>query len=390
MEEAEDLWHAQRGSEATAEGGASPGILEVAAHTEAAEAAVALQAEALQAEVAEALQQAEEAQRLQGVQLAEHSKAREAAEAAAAAALERVAAMEKEAEEQRARAQSAGAEGESQAEGLREALRTAEGELASLRAAHEATLAKDHESSERLRLATAEAAEAAAAEEVARRHAAQLGQQLAALREEHAGLADAHRTLGQQCARLQQLEQQVQVRVEALERLGRELPEGPNAPAVPLAQHRELQLELGQLRERFGLLDHQHKSNQGLLEREHSDALRAAAHAQELSRAIEALQARLHAASKFQPASPPPPQQSQPQPQGHPAGGTAHSNAAGGSLGGLGGSLLASLGKGVQRATEISKSFVNDLVDMPQDSSGDTQERPAAKQLAHEMPMRGA
>ena len=366
----------------------------------------------LQQEVAQALEIAEAASAAQQQQqaetdrlIAEHTLARRAAEATAQEALEKLSAFENGAAQGQPSAAPSNEAQESAAKFLAsqaaldqvnlqlgEAVR-ARDEAASSR---EAVEAKVRELEERLRLALQSAAQAAASEGVAGSHAAQLAHRLNSLEAQHSQLVLAHKQCEQGLASCAGLERQASERVEAIAQLGREIPDGPNAPSVPLRQHREAQMELAMLQQRHTELQRVHAEVMHQLGLARTEGQSATSHARELQRRLEHAEAHLHAASAFQPASVAPAQQvaigrdATTTPQGGPgtqAGATLleHDAAAAaaalvsqsaGAAKAVGGSLFGLLSKGAQKAQEISKSFLEDVGGL-QGSAADSPTPPA-------------
>ena len=303
----------------------------------------------LEREVVMALEQAEEAQRahlaqqeVAEKQMAEHAKARADAEAQRAAEAARA-----EAAEQR---------------GLVEEARAREADL-----------------DERLRLASQAAAQAAAAEAAARGHASQMSEQLSAAEARVAELSAAAATHEEGVRRHAELERQVEARIGALAALGRELPDGPAAPAVPLMQHRELQIEIEQLNLRHAQLQQAHAAALQHCERQRAELPARDAYARDLAQRLEAAEAQLAAGRAYQrPAASPAAAAATAQDGSDRASGTAQvpvpvadgeSVSATSSLGALGGSLLASFGRSVDKVAAISKNLVGDLAGLQDGAS---------------------
>ena len=81
------------------------------------------------------------------------------------------------------------------------------------------------------------------------------------------------------------------------------------SPSVPLAQFRELQLELEQLHARHVELQRMHASTNQALGHARGEIQGASAHVRELTHRLEDANARLHAANAYQP---PPPREALP------------------------------------------------------------------------------
>ena len=324
----------------------------------------------LEREVAMALEQAEAAQAAAQQQqaetervVAEHGAARAAAEAAAADALKRLAAAEAAAAEaQQQHGQQAATRAADQGQ-MAEKLSAANAQLdEALRMRDESTAAAA-EHGEKLRLASQAAAQAQAAEAVARSHAAHLAQQLSGLEAQHSQLTSAHKALEHQTAQHALLEQQIAHRIEALSQLGREIPDGPTAPAVPLTQHRELQMELQSLQQRHAELQRAHAGSVHALGQARAEAQGAGGYVRELTRRLEVAEAKLQAANAFQPMAPPvsmPTGEADAASDGAAAAAALVSSSAEAAKA-VGGTLLASLNKGMQQAKALSKGFLDDF-----------------------------
>ena len=208
------------------------------------------------------------------------------------------------------------------------------------------------------------AAQAAASEGAARGQAAQLAQQLQALEAQHAAQLEPSEARGASANHVA-LEAQVAHRIEALAALGRELPDGPDAPSVPLGQHREVQLELQMLHQRHADLQRQHAASMHHLGQARAEARAAAGHAAELQRRLEQAEAQLTAASAFPPprAVAPPAASAGGSPLGEEASAAAAAivSQSTEAAKAVGGSLFGLLSKGAQKAQEISKSFIEDV-----------------------------
>lgn len=345
----------------------------------------------LQREVAQALEMAEAAGLAQQQQqaeaerlIAEHANARRAAEAAAAEAVQKLAAIEagggaggaaaaEAVEAAAAAAREREAKGEAQLGEAHASLAAAQAALAEASkgrdeaaAACDEARARAAEMEEKLRLSSQSAAQAAASEGAARGQAAQLAQQLQALEAQHAQLSSSHQKLEEASANHVALEAQVAHRIEALAALGRELPDGPDAPSVPLGQHREVQLELQMLHQRHADLQRQHAASMHHLGQARAEARAAAGHAAELQRRLEQAEAQLTAASAFQPpprAVAPPAASAGGSPLGEEASAAAAAivSQSTEAAKAVGGSLFGLLSKGAQKAQEISKSFIEDV-----------------------------